>query len=156
MIALPSTADTNASRVNLFDFKITDTASGDALTTDITQIVINTSGTGAFDKVKWLLNGPDATDVEGTYSSGANTITFSSLSISVASAANETYTLSGYFQNPTGLTDNAPFTFTISDSDITTDGAKSTLAGSQSVTNGGNAKVDITATKLMFIQQPSR
>ena len=154
MIPLPSTANTLAQKVDLFDFTITDTASGDALSTDITQIVINTSGTGSFSKVKWLLNGADATDVEGIYNSGANTITFSGLSISIDTES-KTYTISGYYKDPTGLTDNTTFSLTITDTTITTDGTKSTLAGSQSISNSANAKVDITAAKLIFKILPS-
>lgn len=157
MIALPSVADTLAEKVDLFDFTITDTANGDSVTTDISQVVIHTSGAGPFEKVRWFLNGPDVSDVEGTYSSGANTITFSSLSISVANGANETYTLSGYFKNPTGLVNNAVFALSVNATDLTVDSTKSTMAASQSdVTNSDHAKVSITATKLMFLQQPSR
>ena len=156
MIPIPTTANTLAEKVDLFDFKISDTASSDTETTDITQVVISTVGSNAdLSKMKFLLNGTNVSNVEGVYNSGANTLTFASLSISVASGANETYTLSTYFQNPTGLTDNETFTFSVTESSFTLDTAKSTMASSQSVSNGANAKVDITATKLIFTQQPS-
>ena len=160
MIPIPTTADTIGEKIDIFDFKITDGATSDAVSTDITQIVLHTSGNGPFDKVKWLLNGPDTTDVEGTYNSGANTLTFSGLTISVADGGNETYTLSGYFNTPTSLTDNQTFGFSIDPDtagDLTVDAAKTQFQATQdAVSNGENAKVDITATKLMFIQQPSR
>lgn len=157
MISLPSTANTIGEKVNLFDFTIRDMGTSDGLSTDITQVVIHTSGTADFSKVQWLLNGLDANDVVGTYSSDTNTTTFSALSISVADDTNETYILSGYFLNPTGLVDNSSFEFSIDgDTDITTDSSKSGMASTQdAVTNNTNAKVDVTATKLIFKTHPS-
>ena len=39
--------------VDVFDFNIVDGGGGDELTLDVTQIVLNTSGTGDFSKVTW-------------------------------------------------------------------------------------------------------
>jgi surface protein len=155
-IPLPSTADTSAKAVGLFDFSISDGGSADVMSTDVTQIVIHTSGTADFTKVTWRLNGADATNVVGNYSSGTNTLTFSSLSISVADGASETYTISGYFSNRYGLTDNATYIFSVDgDTDLTLDSAKTQMGATTPVTNGTGTKVDITATKLRFETQPA-
>ncbi len=160
MISLPSTVNTLAQKVNLFDFKITDVGTSDSLTTDVTQIVINVSGSTSNTvrgQIKWILNGTNVSNKEGTYDAGNNTITFSSLGISVPNAGNETYILSAYFSVQSGLTDNSTFNFSINgSSDVTVDTSKTTMATGQSaITNSGNAKVDITATKLRFKIQPS-
>ena len=156
-IALPSTATTSGAAVNLFDFTLTDGGGGDGLALSASQIVVNTSGTGPFANVTWLLNGPDASNVSGTYSSGTNKITFSGLSISVADGANETYTLRGYYSTATGLIDAATFSFSIDgDTDVTTSSSGSSMSGSNAaVTNAAAAQVGITATQLTYSTQPA-
>ena len=155
-VNLPSTADTSDEAVNLFDFTITDGGTSDGLSTDVSQIVLHTSGTADFSKVTWKLNGNDALDVVGTYDDGANTLTFSGLAISVANGSNETYTLSGYYSTPTGLTDNATYIFSVDgDTDLTLDATKTQMGTTTAVDNGTGTKVDITATKLRFRIQPS-
>jgi surface protein len=155
-ISIPNTADTTGEAVGLFDFSISDGGSADAMSTDVTQIVIHTSGTADFTKVRWRLNGADATNVVGNYSSVTNTLTFSSLSISVADGANETYTLSGYYSTPTGLTDNATYILSVDgDTDLTLDASKTQMGSTTPVTNGIGTKVDITAIKLIFATQAS-
>ncbi|MGB5793710.1 hypothetical protein, partial [Poseidonibacter sp.] len=155
MISIPTTVKTLASKVNVFDFKITDLGTGDALSTDIEQIDIAVSGTAVSNasKITWVLNGPNITNKTGAVSN--NTITFSSLSSSISDGGNGTYTLSAYWNNPTGLTDNQTFGLTLTNLNIGVNTDKSTLASNQSVTNNTNAKVDVTATKLIFNIQPS-
>ncbi len=154
MISLPSTANTLAQKVNLFDFNISDGGGGDTLSTNVNQIVINTSGTGPFDKVKWLLNGSDVSNIEGNYSS--DKITFSDINISISDGSSEIYTLSGYFKNPTGLIDNSTFGFSVDgDTDLTLESNKTQMATTSAVTNSTNAKVDIRATRLIFKIMPS-
>ena len=160
MISLPSTVHTLDQKVNLFDFKITDVGTSDNLTTDVTQIVIYLSGSTNHTvrgQIKWILNGTNVSNKEGTYDAGNNSITFSSLGISVPNGGNETYILSAYFSVQSALTDNSTFRFSINgSSDVTVDTTKTKMATGQSpITNSNNAKVDITATKLMFQTEPS-
>ena len=141
-INLTSTVDTQAEAVDLFDFKLTDGAGGDGLALIVSKLVVNTSGTGAFSQVAWLLNGPDASNVSGTYSSSANTITFSGLSISIADGANETFTVRGYYSNTTGLVDGATFSLSLDGDTEVTATAGSSLSGSNSaVSNAAAAKI---------------
>jgi hypothetical protein len=155
-VNLPSTADTTGEAVNLFDFTITDGGTSDGLSTDVSQIVLHTSGTADFSKVTWRLNGTNVSKVVGVYDSVTNTLTFSGLTISVANGANETYTLSGYYSTPTGLTDNATYKFSVDgDTDLTLDATKTQMGTTTAVDNGTGTKVNITATKLRFRIQPS-
>ncbi|XPV67831.1 MAG: Ig-like domain-containing protein [Halarcobacter sp.] len=156
-VSLSTTVDTVGEAVDLFDFTITDGGSGDTLSTDISQIVLNTSGTGDFSKVTWRLNGPDATNVTGAYNSSTNTITFSGLSLSITDGGNETYTVNGYFNNNTGLTEDQTFILSVDgDTDLTLDASKTQMTGSNNpITNGGGTTVDVTATKLTFSTEPS-
>lgn len=156
-IALPSTATTSSAAVDLFDFTLTDGGGGDALALSASQVVVHTSGTGPFSQLTWLLNGPDASNVSGTYSSSANTITFAGLSISIADGANETYTLRGYYSSNTGLTDGTTFSFSIDgDTDLTVGATGSSISGSNaSISNATAALVGVTATQLAFATQPA-
>jgi len=156
-VKLPSTADTADEAVALFDFTLTDGGTGDGFTTDITQVVLHTSGTADFTKVTWKLNGDDVSNVTGTYDSTANTLTFSGLSISIANGTNETYTVSGFFSDPTGLTENETYILSIDgDDDLSVDESKTKMSGSNdAVNNGDGTKVDIVATKLRFMVLPS-
>ena len=157
-IALPSTATSSGAAVDLFDFTLTDGGGGDGFALGVSKIVIHTSGTGPFSQVTWLLNGPDATNVTGTYSSGTNTITFSGLSVSVADGANETYTLRGYYSTNTGLTEGQTFSFsTDGDTDVTMTNnlGSSMVISSAAVSNAVAAQVGVTATQLTFTTQPA-
>ena len=156
-ITLPPTADTVGEAVDLFDFTLTDGGGGDGLALSASQLVVNTSGTGPFAKVNWLLNGPDASNVSGTYSSGTNTITFSSLSISVAEGSNETYTLRGYFNDSTSLTAGETFSFSIDgDTDLTTSYTGTSMSGSNAtVSNAAAAVVGVNTIRLTFTTQPA-
>ncbi len=156
-IALPSTATTSGAAVDLFDFTLTDAGGGDGFALIASQVVVNTSGTGPFSQVTWLLNGPDASNVSGTYNSGTNKITFTGLSISVANGTNETYILRGYYSSNTSLTDAATFSFSIDgDTDLTTSNLGSSLSGSNAaLSNAVAAQVGVTATLLAFTTQPA-
>ena len=141
-INLTSTVDTEAEAVDLFDFTITDGAGGDGLTLIISKLVLNTSGTAAFSKVAWLLNGPDASNVSGTYSSSTNSITFSGLSISIADGGNETYTVRGYYSDTNGLVDGATFSLSLDgDTEVTATAGSSMSGGNSAVSNATAAKV---------------
>ncbi|MDB9983070.1 hypothetical protein OAE55_08635 [Gammaproteobacteria bacterium] len=109
-VAIPTTVDTVGESLDVFDFTLTDGGTADALALGVSQVVVNVSGTATDaqrSQVTWRLNGPDASNVTGTYSAGADTLTFSSLSISVADGASEVYTVNAYFNDNTSLTDNA-------------------------------------------------
>jgi len=156
-IALPSTATTSGAAVDLFDFTLTDGGGGDGLALGVSQVVVNTSGTGPFSQVAWLLNGPDASNVSGTYTSGSNKITFSGLSISVADGTNETYLVRGYYSSNTSLTDETTFSFSLDgDTDLTVSSSGTSMSGSNSaLSNASAAQVGVTATQLAFTTQPS-
>ncbi|MBT5590483.1 MAG: choice-of-anchor D domain-containing protein, partial [Gemmatimonadetes bacterium] len=156
-LPLPSTSNSLVAAADLLDFTIADGGAGDGLPLLIGKLVVHTSGTGPFDKAAWLLNGPDAANVSGVYSSGDNTITFSGLSISVADAGAETYAVRAYFTDTTGLTDGSTFSFTIDgDTDVITSGATSAMSGSNTaVSNAAPAEVGVTATRLVFATQPA-
>jgi hypothetical protein len=106
-VELPYSADTVGETVDLFDFTLRDGGGGDALSLSVIQIVINVTGTANDtdrDKITWRLNGSDAGNVTGVYNAGADTLTFSGLSISIADGSEETYIINGYFNDNTDLT----------------------------------------------------
>jgi hypothetical protein len=119
-------------------------------------VALNTSGTGNFSKVTWLLNGPDANNIPGIYNASTNTLTFSSLSISVADKGSETYTVKAYYNN-TGLIKGQTYNLSATGNNtanFTVAGSGSQMAGSQTAIANG-ATVGVTATKLVFGTQPA-
>ncbi|MCP4344379.1 MAG: hypothetical protein GY795_02510, partial [Desulfobacterales bacterium] len=155
-VALPSTAASAVAAVNIFDFILTDGGTSDALSLDVTQVILSTSGTGDFTKVIWRLNGPDASDVTGVYSAPGNTITFSGLTISVADGTSETYTVNAYYSDNTLLTGGQTYILsTDGDTDLTVDGDKTQMSATVSINNSTGTTVDITGTSLVFATQPS-
>jgi len=155
-VGLPSTVDTEGEALDIFDFDLVDGGTSDGLTLDVSQIVLHTSGTGPFSQVTFRLNGPDASNVTGTYSGGANTLTFSSLSISVANGGSETYTVNAYYNDNTGLTEDQTLALSVDgDTDLTVGGSGTQMGSTSAVTNGSGSTVDITATQLVFSSQPS-
>jgi hypothetical protein len=109
-VAIPTSVDTVGESLDVFDFTLTDGGTADALALGVSQVVVNVSRTATDaqrSQVTWRLNGPDASNVTGTYSAGADTLTFSSLSISVADGTSEIYTVNAYFNDNISLTDNA-------------------------------------------------
>lgn len=159
-IGLATTIDSVGEAVGVFDFTITDGGTSDGLATSASQIVVNVSGTSTDaerGKITWRLNGPDASNVTGTYSAGADTITFSGLSISVADGGNETYTVNAYYNDNTALTEDRTIILSVDgDTNLTVGGSGTQMASGQSaVTNGSGTTIDVVASQLVFTTQPA-
>ena len=157
-VAIDTTLDTTGEAVNVFDFTLSDggTADGNALT--VSQIVLNVSGTASDtqrDNVTWRLSGNDASNVTGTYNAGADTITFTGLSISIADGASEVYTVNAYYNDNTGLTEGLTYILSVDgDTDVTV-GAGTQMGATSAITNSTGSTVDVVATTLAFTTQPA-
>jgi hypothetical protein len=157
-VAIDTTLDTTGEAVNVFDFTLSDggTADGNALT--VSQIVLNVSGTASDtqrDNVTWRLSGNDASNVTGTYNAGADTITFTGLSISIADGASEVYTVNAYYNDNTGLTEGLTYILSVDgDTDVTV-GAGTQMGATSAITNSTGSTVDVVATTLVFTTQPA-
>jgi len=152
-VALATTATTTGTAVDIFDFTLTDGGTSDTATLDISQVVLNTSGTGTFSKVTFRLNGTNVSNVVGVVS--GSTITFSGLAISIADGESDTYTVNAYYSDDTGLSEGETYILSIDgDTDLTITGT-TTMASTSPVTNSTGTTVDITATQLVFTAQPS-
>lgn len=158
-VGIDTTIDTVGEAVDVFDFTLSDGGSGDGLSMDVSQIVVNVTGTSTDSdrgKVTWRLNGNDASNVTGTYNPSADTITFSSLSLSVADGASETYTINAYYNDNSGLTEDRTFILSVDgDTDLTVGGSGTQMASTSAVTNGVGSTIDVTATALSFGTAPS-
>lgn len=146
-VALASTINTVGEAINVFDFSLADGGGSDGVALGVSQLVVHTSGTGDFSKITWRLNGPDAGNVTGVYSSGTNTITFSGLGISVASGGSETYTVNAYFNNTSGLSQGQTYILSIDgDTDVTVASGSTRMASGQTaITNGSGTVVNVNA-----------
>ncbi|MFD2113533.1 DUF4347 domain-containing protein, partial [Thiorhodococcus fuscus] len=156
-----TTAATSGTAAQLLDFTITD-AGVDTNATAVTTLTVDVSGTTTDverGNMVFLLNGPDANNVSGSYDSGTDKITFSGLNISVADGGNETYTISAYYDDDTtsnDMTEGHTLILTTNAANFTTGSGSSTMASGQNdVSNGSGAAVDVTATQLVYAQAPS-
>ena len=158
-VALPTTVDTIGEALDVFDFTLTDGGTADALALGVSQVVVNVSGTATDaqrSQITWRLNGPDASNVTGTYSAGADTLTFSGLSISVADGASEVYTVNAYFNDNTSLTDNATVILSVDgDTDLTVLGTGTSMAATTAVTNGTGTLTTVAATIMVYAPEPA-
>ena len=156
-VAIPTTVDTVGESLDVFDFTLTDGGTAAALALGVSQVVVNVSGTATDaqrSQVTWRLNGPDASNVTGTYSAGADTLTFSSLSISVADGTSEIYTVNAYFNDNTSLTDNATVILSVDgDTDLITTGTG--MGATTAVSNGSGTLITVAATKLAYATEPA-
>ncbi|SKC23340.1 Putative Ig domain-containing protein [Kosakonia radicincitans] len=157
-----TTATSAASATSLLDFTLTDLGTSDGSATNVSQFYANVSGTATsseLSKMTFLLSGPDATNVVGTYDSSTGRITFSSLNLSVADNSSETYTIKAYYNDNTSsndITDHHTVILSVNASNFTTVSGGSTFASSQAnVNNGSGASIDVAATKLIYSQSPS-
>ena len=92
----------------------------------------------------------------GAYSSAANTLTFSGLDISVADGASETYTVSAYYSDNTGLTEGAAFQLSLDgDTDLVVAPGTQMSGANVAVGNGTGSLVDVIATQLVVAAQPA-
>ncbi len=159
-VGLPTTATSSAGAVDVFDFNISD-GGGDGFPLNVTALDVNVSGTSTDaerGKVTWRLDGPDASNVIGSYDAGTDKITFSGLSISITESGYETYTINAYYNDNTGLTEDRTFILSVDgDTDLTlvNDGSKTQMGATSAVTNGSGSTIDITATQLAFTTQPA-
>lgn len=151
---------TSSTGLAVFDFTFTDAGSGDLLPTIIDQLVI-TQGS-ANDVADWtkaiagaVLNGPDQTNMSGTVSTTG--ITFASNDmISIADAANETYTLSIWLLTDlSAVADGNNLEFAMDYTDITEDASGSSFGSGAPESGDANVAIAITATQLLFVQQPT-
>ncbi|MEX0619687.1 MAG: Ig-like domain-containing protein [Pseudohongiellaceae bacterium] len=158
-VGLATTIDTAGEAVDVFDFTLSDGGGSDALTLDVTQVVVNVSGTSTDTdrgKVTWRLDGLDTSNVAGVYNAGTDTITFSGLAISVADGNDETYTINAFYNDNTGLTEDRTFVLSIDgDSDLTVDGAGTQMGATTPVNNGTGSTIDVVPTALAFTTQPA-
>ncbi|WP_221793380.1 tandem-95 repeat protein [Oceanobacter mangrovi] len=158
-VGLDTTVDTSGEAVDVFDFTLADGGGGDSLAMDISQIVLNVTGTASDtvrNQITWRLNGPDASNVTGTYNSSTDTITFSGLSVSVADGASETYTVNAYYNDTSNLTEDQTIILSIDgDTDVTTSSSGTAMGATSAVTNGSGTTIDVVATQLAFTTQPA-
>ncbi|MEX1033829.1 MAG: DUF4347 domain-containing protein [Cellvibrionaceae bacterium] len=158
-VGLDTTVDTVGEAVDVFDFTLSDGGTSDGQAMDISQIVVNVSGTSTDPErgqITWRLNGSDVSNASGTYNAGSDSITFSGLNISVADGDNETYTVNAYYNDNSNLTEDRTIILAVDgDTDLTV-GADGTQMGSTTaVTNSTGTTIDVVSAALAFSTQPA-
>ncbi|NOZ35859.1 MAG: T9SS type A sorting domain-containing protein [Chlorobi bacterium] len=155
-----SSLQTSANGVQVFDFTFTDLGTADGLATIIDQLQINQgSNNGVADWTNAIagavLNGPDVSNLAGTVN--ATDITFSGSGfISVGDNTNETYTLSIWLKTDlSAVSDNDILEFAVDYNNITTDVSGSSFGSGAPESGDTNVAINIDATELRFVQQPT-
>ncbi|WP_138429678.1 putative Ig domain-containing protein [Fodinibius saliphilus] len=158
-VGIASTLDTSGEAIDIFDFILSDGGSADGLAMTVSEITVNVSGTSTDAEradVTWRLNGNDASNVTGTYDAGADQITFTGLSISIADGGSETYTINAYYNDNSSLTEDRTIILSVDgDTDVTTGSGGTSMGTTSAVTNGSGSTIDITASQLAFTTQPA-
>ncbi|MEJ2043084.1 MAG: cadherin-like domain-containing protein, partial [Reinekea sp.] len=153
-VNLPTTAFGSGNKINVFDFTLAD-GGGDGLPLDVSQIDLTLGGTASanFSKLRFGLSG---CAIKSDIAPSGSTVSFTSTGISVVDSGNTTCTVSAYWSDNTGITDNQTLTISINgDIDLTVDGTKTQMSGANAVVATGNMATTVTATKLAFTTQPA-
>jgi methionine-rich copper-binding protein CopC len=155
-VDLPTTADTVGEAVDLLDFTITDGGTSDGLSTDVSEIFLSLNNNqNIYSKVTWRLNGPDADNIIGTYDANQHFLSFKNLTISIPDGSNETYTINGYFNDASGITDNESYELTLGTIGAITLAENKTQFAMASTVSSTGGKATVTASQLIFSTQPA-
>lgn len=150
--------------IGVFKMTIRDgggSSDADALGTELTAITFNVTN---IDNIRSaaLFGGASQTTLINNAPSinvGAGTITFTGLSgTNVTASDNGTQDITLRVSYLTTVTDNEQLQYTIAAATANTSGsvfAASDAGGAQSSTTGDRNRIEVTATKLAFLQQPS-
>ncbi len=153
---ISSLLDTEAEKLNVFDFTFEDMQSGDGLATIIDQLKIIPGSTN--DVADWTttiagarLDGPDQTSMVGTVNAtGITFVANDMISIAEGSGNTETYTLSIWLT--TSVTENEILDFKVSNTSVICD-FNGSVFGTYS-TESGSETITVVATDIGFINQP--
>ncbi len=158
-----STITNTTTSIGVLRFRIRDGAGAtdnDAQSTSLTAITFgsvaginNIRSAALFDGNTLIANNP-------TINTGAGIIAFSGLSLSAADGGNSNYyTLRVSFNNTSStVTDNSQMSFTISNANVTASSGGSGFAAFSSSTSsitGDRNRIEVTADRMAFVQQPS-
>ncbi|RLD62800.1 MAG: hypothetical protein DRJ01_05400, partial [Bacteroidetes bacterium] len=160
--AINSTTDA----IRVWSFTIRDgggSSDADTYGTELTSITIDKGTSNSVSNwastIKQAALYDGATEVAEVSVTG-ETISFTGLSgTNVTAADNGTKTLDLYLTfETTNITDNQQFQFQIQNSNVTANASKSTFTTFSSATSSTTSdanRIEVTATKLLFVQQPS-
>jgi hypothetical protein len=153
-VSIASFVDTSGEAVELLDFTINDGGTSDNKPTLVSSIQVHASGTVEANKFTYLLNGPDVSNIVGSLNAGV--LTFSGLNISVLNSESEVYTISSYYNDTSDLIEGKTLILTTDgDSDFSLSIGSTIMAATSPISNNTGSTVDIIATELRFIAQPS-
>ncbi|WP_018414607.1 tandem-95 repeat protein [Teredinibacter turnerae] len=153
-------ADTSGEAIGALDFILRDGGATDALPLTVSQVVLHVSGTSTDAErgnIRFVLNGPDVIDAIGTYSALNDTVTFSSLGMSITDGNDETYAVSAYVTDASSLTHGHTVILSLNgDTDLSVGGSDTQMGTTSAVNNGsGFALVDDIAPAVVSVSVPA-
>ncbi len=161
--AASNISSTSTAFTNVFQIEIEDQGSGDGLITDVTNIRVKPHSSNTADwtdhiaDVK-LNNGSDITIGSPTITDTYIDIPISAGNLQIADGGSDVITLQVQINN-TGITDNAVLSFMVDADDhgFTADNSGSGFVGTFLLGdfNSNDFAIDITATELLYVQQPA-
>jgi hypothetical protein len=154
-VNLDTTKDSIAEAVAVFDFTVTDGGGADETSMRLTAITI--AVTGGDDTVRakltWLLRRASGAVFPMTYNAAADRLELGGIAFDIAHGSSETFTLSAYYHDNTGLTEGIRFGLSLTGaSDLTVTGTQ--IGSLTPLTNGSGSLVTVEASVLVFVQQP--
>ncbi|MBL7778097.1 MAG: choice-of-anchor D domain-containing protein [Chitinophagales bacterium] len=149
--------------VGMLRFRVRDGAAltdADNATTTLSAITFSAVANIGSIRSAAIFNGNTLVNASPVINVGAGTINFSGLSISAPDDGNSAYyTLRVSFNNtPSTITDNAQLSFTITSANVSAASGGSSFASFSSQTSsitGNRNRIEVEATKLLFVQNTS-
>ncbi|NOT73833.1 MAG: T9SS type A sorting domain-containing protein [Cyclobacteriaceae bacterium] len=167
---IASTIITQGAEANIFTFQIAD-AGADGVPTRISQMVFKPGAGNFFGNFTHLIAGAELYDnipngPAGTVTIAAGTITIATIPNAagqlgeVPDGGSKTYTLKIWLNAPLNTAirataDNKNLVLSLIHTDVTTAGTGSGMVSSNANSGSSNGAIDVTPTRLVFVQQPS-
>lgn len=163
-VLISSLADTDGEAVRVFDFDVYDYGTADALPTKITQVTIKPGPNNDAIWANTIAGAKLSIDGGSTFvTTGAPVITAGSIifpvtsgNLDIANADAETVSLYVYLKN-SGLVDNSTLEFIVATTahGFTADASGSLFAETMGGAVSNEILVDVAASELRFVQQPT-
>lgn len=132
------------------------TSDADVLATTLTSLTLNLGPNFGVIRRIALYDGPGTTELTGTNEQtvSAQTVTFSGLSVVAPDNSSITFAVRVSFRDP--VTDNLQFSFAVTAATSTGSAFSAANAGGATTSVAGdNNRIEVLATKLLFVQGPT-
>ncbi|MBE1298610.1 MAG: hypothetical protein GJ680_01695, partial [Alteromonadaceae bacterium] len=157
-VALPTTLNGSGNAVNVYDFTVTNpSSSGGSFRMDNITLNLSGSASGNFSKLRFSIDNCGGAGTAVSDVTGGSTVTFTGANATVGDNSSVTCTVSAYWNDNTGITDNQTVAISMDANDDITVSNQVSNGGFSAVNalTSGDMSTTVTATALAFTTQPS-